>query len=282
MGGPLDGSHSRTAMLPFLKSFARVLAPCLETDDRKHLPIFRNSILRHLLMQPILLSTLAASALAGFLSGRMLVGLATAIMLFAIGGRRLVEGTIFAAVHGTVAIAERALAHANATGGVDLVIGQSWGGAVAVLMLHQGLYRGPMLLMGPAVVPLLGRSRRLRPAQRLPDAAAYPRRLIAVVSGEEDTAVDPVAVEEWCASEEVPFHKLLGSGHNLCMGAHAERETRAILQHVRALLRHDAATKPAPAAPTRRWREGIDRWLTTEQVTTSTARASADQGGAGH
>ncbi len=61
----------------------------------------------------------------------------------------------------------------------DVLVGSSFGGAVAVALLARGLWRGPTLLLAPA-------ARRLDPDARLP--ADVP---VWIVHGRGDAIVDP-------------------------------------------------------------------------------------------
>lgn len=81
--------------------------------------------------------------------------------------------------------------------GPDLVVGSSFGGAVAVALLQRGLWAGPTLLLAQAA-ELLG----LRP--ELPD-----RVPVWIVHGQGDSVVDPAASRRLAAAGSSEWVRLI-------------------------------------------------------------------------
>jgi len=274
IGGPSAGSHSRAIMLPMLVSAAsHVIAPNLQTDDRLH-SVRRNGVLQHLARQPLLLGAIAAGVLAGVATRSATGGFMLAATLLFAGRKKIMRGTIDDMVASTLVTAEKALAHARATlGGVDVVVGQSWGGAVACLLVAKGLYDGPVLLAAPAVKPLLldahGSTSRHAFAAALP--STYPRSRMVCLSGTSDAIIDPRWLSGWCAQQGVVFVALEAGEHNLATGERAEEERATLLRELEAVVTRAAATAPpaggdprgkgAQSSASDTWRPGVDQWL---------------------
>lgn len=269
MGGPTEGSHSRAVMLPFLRSLGVVFAPNLHTDDRFLVPFRREALIRHALRQPGAWAAIAVGA-AGGLTARAaaasagiasLVGVVLSAAVLRMRMRSILQRAIDDAVSSTLATAERALSHARATlGGVDVLVGQSWGGAVAALLVARGLYDGPTLLTAPATALMMG-----SPASRHHGRAVLPAGFdagcMACVSGAEDGVVDPCGVDRWATEQGVRFVLVPGGMHNLAVGAGADGEKAVLAAEIAALV----ARAPAQALSARGCRStwgADDEWLT--------------------
>lgn len=105
--------------------------------------------------------------------------------------------------------------------GPDIVVGSSFGGAVAVALLQRGLWSGPTLLLAQAA-ELLG----LRP--ELPDGVP-----VWIVHGRHDEVVDPAASRRLAAGGDSHWVRLIEieDDHPLT----ASVESGALLEWVRDL-----------------------------------------------
>ena len=133
------------------------------------------------------------------------------VALVLLGVALSVRGAADDAIGATVSIASQALAYAKAHGGVDMVVGQSWGAAVATVLLSRGEWAGPTLLIAPGTSPLLMRSKRWRGAAALPEA--LPRGHLLAVVGDKDVIVNTRETQAWCAAQNVECEVLPRTGH---------------------------------------------------------------------
>lgn len=266
IGGPSHGSHSRAVMLPLLAADAEILiAPNLQTDGRLWSPFRKNAVLWHMVRQPLVIGAVAVGALLGALVSGY-AGVAAALGILGLNRKRIVQDTLDRLLSSTVAIAERALAHARATlGGVDVIVGQSFGGAVACMLVANGSFDGPVLLTAPAIDRLIAQpTSRHMPHATLPQS--YERSRMVVLSGTADTVVDSAWLGSWCARQGVRFVEMAGSEHNLGVGPHAESERSVLRTELRKLIK--SAPPEASHMQDRivrdTWRTGVDTWLTPD------------------
>lgn len=212
--------------LPLLRTRHSVLAPRLATGILSLRA--RNSVLRHIARQRLVRAVMLL-ALAGVASaaGCVVAGLPAAppasVLMPAVVGGGLValiasvalslRGALDDAIAATLAVAQQALTHARANGGVDVLVGQSWGGAVATLLIARGEWRGPTLLTAPGTVPLLLRSKCWGSLATLP--AAYLREQMHVVVGDADTVAKTAELVAWCQQQDVGCEVLPTCGHEI-------------------------------------------------------------------
>jgi fermentation-respiration switch protein FrsA (DUF1100 family) len=87
----------------------------------------------------------------------------------------------------------------------DLIVGSSFGGAVAVRLLREGAYRGPVVLIAPA-------ARKITGDEALPDGTRA-----AILHGDADDVVpyaDSVALAQ-TGGPGVRLHTVVGGDHRL-------------------------------------------------------------------
>jgi hypothetical protein len=110
----------------------------------------------------------------------------------------------------------------------DVLVGSSFGGAVAVELLRRGLWRGPTLLLAQAAL-------RERPDARLPESVA-----VWLVHGRRDEVVDPDESRRLAATGSPGFVRLIevDDDHRLTASVAAGR--------LAAWVRELAAWRPDP------------------------------------
>lgn len=108
----------------------------------------------------------------------------------------------------------------------DVLVGSSFGGAVAVTLLSRGLWRGPTLLLAQAAL-------RLDPDARLPDDA-----IVWLVHGTRDDIVDPEDSRRLAATGSPERVRLIevDDDHSL----HGSVAAGSLEAWVRALARKEA------------------------------------------
>jgi hypothetical protein len=112
----------------------------------------RNSVLRSLLRLPQLRlgAVLGSFALAVTASTQawpvLAAAAAVAVAAAAVAAALFLPAAVEASVVDTLAIAEAELARRPP----DVLVGSSWGGALAALCVHRGSWDGPILLLAPA------------------------------------------------------------------------------------------------------------------------------------
>ena len=132
-------------------SFTHVCAPELHTGKTElHR---RNSVARCLLRLPALraaIMTAATSILSAVFAGLplKLAALGVALPLAAVAAchKWLIAASVEASVAASFAVAVAALKDFRPA----VVVGSSWGGGLAQLLVQQGLYDGPVLFLAPA------------------------------------------------------------------------------------------------------------------------------------
>lgn len=183
---------------------------------------------REVLRDPALIVGAAASASGLLVVGRRL-GLGAALVGAAglwIGGPPAVMRRTFAR---SVAVQRRAIA----THGIDAVVASSFGGAVALSLLLEGIWRGPTVLMCPAHElvedrsharlpwsPRVGRGAALRGLASLPADVA---RQVMVVHGSRDETV-PLASSERLVEGSAARLEVVDDDHRLRATATGERQ----------------------------------------------------------
>jgi len=160
---------------------------------------------RRMRADPWMIAYLAAAAfalLAGAAAGPLPFGLALGA---AVAARRpVVQLVLRRAVDASVAVQRAALAE----GPVDLVVGSSFGGAIAHRLLLDGAWRGPTVLLCPAAQLVAARAGQPPPPglSALPAAAAA---RVVVVHGRCDEVVPfdhSVALVRGSAARLLPVH----------------------------------------------------------------------------
>ena len=173
--------------------FEAVDAPALQTGKLQFHR--RNSVLRCLLRLPALRAAAALAAgslLACTVSGAplrsSLLCLALPLAWMAAVHKWLVASAVEASVVASLAVARDAVTRFRP----DVVVGSSWGGGLATLLVQQGHWHGRVALLAPA-------GRRI--AQALPSASKTREQLLTplpsrtvgvVVHGTRDTVVPPI------------------------------------------------------------------------------------------
>ena len=239
--------------LPLLRSRHSVLAPRMATGILSLRA--RNSVLRHIFRQRLFraVALLALAGVAGA-TGCVATGLPAAppaaVLLSAVVGGGLValavsaalslRGALDDAIGATLAVAQQALAHARANGGVDVLVGQSWGGAITTLLIARGEWRGPTLLTAPGTVPLLLRSKRWGGLATLP--AAYLREQMHVVVGDVDGVARTAELVAWCRQQDVACEVLPACGHEI---GRTDETKEALLRAVQAVGALRGAAEPS-------------------------------------
>jgi len=131
-----------------------------------------NSVLRSLLRLPQLhaAAALAACSLA-FVAATQPAHAAllsfAPLLLLALLAWTMVPAAVEGAVERSLAVAEKELGRSK----VDLLIGSSWGGALAALCVQRGTWSGPVLLLAPAGARI---GARCSPGSKLAQMLAAP------------------------------------------------------------------------------------------------------------
>lgn len=144
------------------------------------------------LQDPVVLAAAAAAiAAAVLLVARLggVLGLAVAVFVAAVTAPNARAALARRVLRRSVAVQRRALARHR----VDVVVGSSFGGAVALELLRSGAWTGPTVLLCPAHCLVAHRARRVPPSLRVlsPEQTAH----VVVVHGRAD-AVVPIAHSE--------------------------------------------------------------------------------------
>eukprot|EP00658_Telonema_sp_P-2_P054204 TRINITY_DN43134_c0_g1_i1.p1 TRINITY_DN43134_c0_g1~~TRINITY_DN43134_c0_g1_i1.p1 ORF type:complete len:239 (+),score=31.41 TRINITY_DN43134_c0_g1_i1:39-755(+) len=110
----------------------------------------------------------------------------------------------------------------------DVIVGSSWGGAVALRCLEEGHFAGPVVLLAPAVATT-GWWRWFFPefSPRIPAAVAS---RCVVLHGDQDDTVPIDAVERMCAQNYVRFERVPGGDHRLNASLIASGELAEIVK----------------------------------------------------
>lgn len=141
------------------------------------MPCSQRAILRDPVVIAVGVSALAgliASGIQGGLMGFLIYGMAVAVL------QRFVRPLLMRRMFRRSVAVQLALLAAHQ---VDVVVGSSFGGAVAVELLRSGAWQGPAVLLCPAHRLVAGRA--WRPAPTLPEDASR----IVVVHGRQDETV---------------------------------------------------------------------------------------------
>lgn len=127
--------------------------------------------------------------------------------------RTLMHAAVLASLDQCVAIAA-----ANTTG--TLLVGSSWGGAVALRMLASGLWTGDALLLAPALKKVLSLSGAVEGEEVLAQtyrdirARAMGSRIL-VIHGDADDVVPLADSEELCRATGAELRVLAGADHGM-------------------------------------------------------------------
>ena len=180
--------------------------------DRAH------SVARNLLRDPELaaiagITSLAAGIAAAFVGWVGAVAIVAAgIGIVAAGRRRWMASALSRSLAAGVALQRRALAeHAP-----DVVVGSSWGGAVASVLIAEGRWRGPTVLLAPAGALVHDRIDPARTAEHLAAVRDRPDRgEIVVFHDPADEVVPFDGSRTLAAGPRVRLRPVAGGGHRL-------------------------------------------------------------------
>ena len=180
---------------------------------RRHSPILYG------LTSDVALGSAAAGVAAGFLAASIPVGVVVCVTLLALLRKRLLGK----AVSGAYAATRQEALAAAVRLQPDAIVGFSWGGAVALDLLHRTDLRDtPCLLLSPAHLLIAGLIHGM-PAADAPDAACAPPTKpltggkLAVIHSADDTLV-PIAHSEMLVGLQPAssvLHRVDGEGHKL-------------------------------------------------------------------
>ena len=245
-----------------------------------------NSVVSHLLRgQRVLIACVVCIALAALFAApsatMRCVELGAAL---ACGGyvsyrrKSLVESAIAKAFDASLRVAEEELHRANRDGpAYDVLVGFSWGGALACELLRRKAWSGPTLLLGPAHQLLLEkRGRWSNGGDDAPAAAPHTTRSRSrtgshiegqmgvlpidlglepkvaarcyAVQARDDTVVNPEHTRNLCTRNSIELYDFAGA-HNLWLLCDGERLRTAVKEVAREAetlsLRRSASSSPA-------------------------------------
>lgn len=239
------GTCERHIHLPALREAgATVICPNLHTGWEDWTEC--NSLLRHMLRQPLLWAciagTIGVSVAIGLLVRSNVASLAVAACL-ALSTRvidtsfltsRLARGAMDDAIAVTRQVARNAIREAcKSDGGIDLVVGYSWGGGLAAVLAGESewAWRGPTLLIAPAVVPMvfgtepLRRGICLHPATAwraavtraswIPSGSGGPATMARVLLPGDDGKVPVEPTQKWAQTMGLPIAVVEGAWHEI-------------------------------------------------------------------
>ena len=245
IGAPAPNSFERRVHLETLRAAgATVLCPNLHTSKTKWRE--KHSVVRHLMRQPLLwaltaLATVVPLAAAYQFNSAAHGGASVAIFLGSFMAmpkikKRLLRGALDSALGATRAAARDALKAAWDGGGVDVCVGYSWGGALAVVLAAEDewAWRGPTLLVAPAVDKLLKPSPRWRAAADLRRCGAHAASRVRVLQGANDGIVAAKGVVRWATDHKLSVKTLPAARHEL---GRTEEERRELVDAVAALAK---------------------------------------------
>lgn len=210
------GSRLRVLYLHGLEEDASSPKPSAIAEDSRvkaHVPALdiyhtkRHSPLRYALFASVLPAV--CIALTSFhLLGGFVHAAASTLVLAALGGylfrSRLIAFAASRAYDDSYAVARTALQAFEP----DVVVGFSWGGALACRLLAEGLWSGPTLLLAPASTKLL--TVMGRPALPIP----LPKK-VRIVHSRADTVIPIEHSRALCRAAAVELHEVDEMKHNL-------------------------------------------------------------------
>jgi|APGre2960657444_1045066.scaffolds.fasta_scaffold00272_3 pimeloyl-ACP methyl ester carboxylesterase len=224
---------AKVGKIPDLKaSFVDVCCPDLHTGRAQFNR--KNSILRCLLRSAALRAAVASSALSllGALAGRLPLGLAAAGVLapfaFVLATYKtlLLPNAVEASVVASLAVARAALIAFKP----DVVVGSSWGGALATLLVHEGAWTGPLALLAPAGSRI---SLNMRPRSALGRTLQQPlppQCRGIVVHGTKDTVVPLKDSRALCAQSPKMVVRSVEDGHALALALRGRALARLVAE----------------------------------------------------
>ncbi len=171
----------------------------------------RNSIARQILKQWEVPTVLAASVITALRLGIVTSAVATTVTIRA-RKRAWISKAVGASRRACVDIARDVLATTHA----EVLVGSSWGGAIALELLRDGSWRGPTVLLAPASKVI----------QELVDESAWGTLLaavrraaakspIVVFHDPSDSTIDIGGSRELAAGSAVRLHEVQAGGHRL-------------------------------------------------------------------
>ena len=167
--------------------------------------------------------------------------------------KRLLRGALDSALGATRAAARDALKAAWDGGGVDVCVGYSWGGALAVVLAAEDewAWRGPTLLVAPAVDKLLKPSPRWRAAADLRRCGAHAASRVRVLQGANDGIVAAKGVVRWATDHKLSVKTLPAARHEL--GRTEEERKELHVDAVAALAKAARAERGGARGLARTW-----------------------------
>lgn len=153
-----------------------------------------------------------SATLAGAVPLRLgLPGALAPLAYLAVHRRRLLELSVAASMEGSLGLALAAVGSFQP----DVVVGMSWGGALAALCLQRAAYTGPLLLLAPACEAIAG---WLPPGSKLQEELRRPlpaRTRGLVVHGTADAITLLRDSEALCRGTRLGLRVSQGDGHML-------------------------------------------------------------------
>jgi len=140
-----------------------------------------------------------------------LPGALAPLVYVAVHRRRLLELSVEASLEGSLGLALAAVRSFSP----DVVVGMSWGGALAALCLQRAAYTGPVLLLAPACEAIAG---WLPPGCKLQEELRRPlpsRARGLVLHGTADTVTLLKDSEVLCQGTRLGLRPSAGDGHML-------------------------------------------------------------------
>jgi pimeloyl-ACP methyl ester carboxylesterase len=140
-------------------------------------------------------------------------------------------------LEGCIAVHESALSGAGASSS-DVLLGSSWGGAVALRLLADGIYTGPAVLLCPAHRLIDSHAPALREAttaaiSRLAALPATRRARMLIIHGTADTTVPLADSRELSAATGIRLVEVEGGSHSLsaiCRDGRLRQYLEAVVQ----------------------------------------------------
>lgn len=284
IGGSYSESLEQTDHVPFLERKYALQWANMRTGT--FTLIQRNSILRRALKDPFFVLPVVAMPLVlqflALVSGGSLAPYVLACTIIVAG---LVmnnwwsfckQRAIFSALLKTVKLQQLVLKQFEP----DVIVGFSWGGCVCAVLMASGSFKGPAVLINPAVVRLPNMCKDHCPLGEngVPRISMIPEQArcgVVVMQSELDTTVKAEEVHAWCTSQRgVQLRKLPGMGHAVSMQVIGQELDNAISDAWRARrlrdlvnAREDAWSAPAFNSRCQRlWPVGKSRYCSEEST----------------
>ena len=204
-----------------------VLIPSLEVY-----PTRRNGFVVNLLTNKWLWASLASGLLVTpftvFMSFPMTIGIGISVAATIAQRQALMKDTVQGSLETTYDIALNSLQEFKP----DVVVGFSWGGCLASILLKKKEWSGPTVLLGPAyekLLTMLGNEKTKQIEfqgrkfdfeepifEDFPEEdAEIMKKQVKVVAGGEDSIVPPDDMKAWCEKNEFELKVVPGEEHKL-------------------------------------------------------------------